>query len=279
MKYPGAFLCCAAAAFAAVMAAMSINCSVTGGARPDGPVPAALDAAVRAAWRDIGGSRSRCEEYDYFPRGGMRNFYCHAMNFMDYRRFAEIIGMPVFAGGPHTAQELKLDSPNSFGRYNREFVARLHRVLIPGEKDTAFRTATQGAYDGYVRPLARIFFVTYRKLKDNPSYLEQEKSGYLRKIGAGNLKAYDYEKYFYFMNTGFIGSGDDESYLMEHGFDGGWDGNVVKTCVAFWIRRSIDGTADEFYTGLEKLLKTYDGRFLWDASRGGSNTDKDTMRN
>ncbi len=279
MKYPGAVIFFAAAVLAAAAGALSISCSVTAGARPDGPVPAGIDAAVRAAWRDIGGTRSRCEEFDYFPNGGMRNFYCHAMNFMDYRRFAELVGTPVFSGGPHTALELKLDSPGSFGRYNREFVVRLRSMMIPGEEDAAFRAATRGIYDEYVRPLARIFFVTYRKLQDNPSYLDREKRDYLALLKSGNLKPYHYEKYFYFMNPGFIGSVENESYLMEHGFDGGWDGNVVKTCVAFWIRRTIDGTAGEFYAGLEKLLKTYDGGFLAESSRRDRGAVSERVRN
>jgi hypothetical protein len=272
MKYPGAVIFLAGAILAVALAALSVRCSITGGIRLDGTVPAELDVAVRAAWRDIGGSRSRCEEFDYFPGGGMRNFYCHILNFISYRRFAELVGVPVFTNGPHTALELKLDSTDSFGHYNREFVARLNHTLIPGADDDAFRAATQGAYDGYVRSLARIFFITFRKLKDNPSYLDREKREYLGMISAGSLKPYHYEKYFYFMNPGFIGGRDDESYFMEHGFDGGWDGNVVKTSVAFWIRRSADGTAEEFYNGLEKLMKAYDGEFLKNPSRGVTDT-------
>lgn len=241
---------------------LAVSCAITVPAREGGQVPAVLDAMVRAAWMEIGGSGSKCEEFDYFPNGGMRNWYCHILTFISYRKFSDLIGVPVFVSGPHTASDLNLDSSGSFGHYNKEFVARLRRVMIPGESNIAFRTATQGSYDRCVRPLARIFFVTYRKLTDHPSYLEQEKRRYLALIGAGNLKPYNYEKYFYFMNPGFIDSRDDEAYLMKHGFDGGWDGNVVKTCVAFWIRRSIDGTADEFYTGLEKLLQAYDGTFL-----------------
>jgi hypothetical protein len=37
---------------------------------------------------------------------------------------------------------------------------------------------------------------------------------------------------------------------------------VVKTCIAFWMRRAIDGTADEFSRGLLKLIKTYDPGLL-----------------
>jgi hypothetical protein len=38
------------------------------------------------------------------------------------------------------------------------------------------------------------------------------------------------------------------------GDDGGHDENVVKTCVGFWIRRSIDGTDGELFAGLTRLL-------------------------
>ena len=66
-------------------------------------------------------------------------------------------------------------------------------------------------------------------------------------------------KHFYFMNDGFCGHADEGfSYFYEHDFAAGFDGNVVKSCTAFWIRRSIDGTDDEFYAGLETLIRTYD---------------------
>ena len=53
---------------------------------------------------------------------------------------------------------------------------------------------------------------------------------------------------------------------LDHGFDGGWNGNAVKTAVAFCIRRSVDGTADEFYAGLVSLLKLYDAAALNDGA-------------
>jgi hypothetical protein len=117
-------------------------------------------------------------------------------------------------------------------------------------------------YDEYVAPLARTFFVTRGKLMRNPAYLESETRAYLAMVKAGKLPPMYYEKFFYFMNPSFIEMDGDENYLSRNGFDGGWDGNVVKTCVAFWIRRTIDGTAQEFNEGLESLLRAYDGDFL-----------------
>ena len=256
LKYSGF-----AAAFAFMMLA---GCAVSG--RFDTAVPDELERAVRAAWSGIGTSPSRCDSYDYFPNGGMRNFYCHLLNFMEYRRFRELVGVPIFSSGPHGAGRLVLDAPDSFGHYNREFVIRIRRILLPAGRDDAFRAATQSAYDGSIRPLARVFFVTYNKLKSNPAYRDQEVRDYRARLASGPAGAHSYEKYFYFMNPGFFNNQGDESYLMDHGFDGGWNGNAVKTAVAFWIRRSVDGTADEFYAGLVSLLKLYDAAALNDGA-------------
>ena len=251
------------ACLAVMVLSVPLSCLLTGaGTRKNAAVSPELDAAVRAAWKDIGSSESRCGEFDYFPGGGMRNFYCHAINFIEYRRFAELAGVPVFISGPHTDEALTLDSRFTFGRYNPEFVARLGALLIPGDHDDVFRAATQAVYNDSIRPLARVFFVTYRKLMDNPAFLVQERKDYINAIKDMKLDSYYYEKYFDFLNCEYPYYGKNRSDFQDPGFDGICDGNVVKTCVAFWIRRSIDGTDDEFYEGLEKLLKVYDRDFF-----------------
>lgn len=253
------------ACLAALILPALMGCLFAGRASGKGAqVSSELDAAVRAAWKGIGSSESRCGEFDYFPGGGMRNYYCHLLNYMEYKRFVQLVGVPVYANGPqpHSSGGLVLDSRFSFGRYNPEFVARLGNICIPGERDSAFHAATQGIYDEFVRPLARVFFVTYRKLMDNPAFLVQEKNEYLLAIRNRTLEPYYYEKYFDFLSCEYPYYGKNRSDFKGPGFEGICDGNVVKTCVAFWIRRSIDGTDDEFYSGLERLLKVYDGAFL-----------------
>jgi hypothetical protein len=253
----------APAGLTVLLMSVAAGCLIAGGSsRKDGPVPAGLGEAVRAAWMGLGNTGSRCGEFDYFPGGGMRNFYCHLLNFMDYKKFADLAGVQVFISGPHTAETLVLDSPYSFGRYNPAFIARLREILIPGASDRTFRAATQGVYDGSIRPLARVFFVTYRKLMNNQDFLIREEKNYLKALRTRTLEAYHYEKYFSFLNCEYPFGGKNLSDFQGPGYDGLCDGNVVKTCVAFWIRRSIDGTAGEFYAGLEKLLEAYDGEFL-----------------
>ena len=40
--------------------------------------------------------------------------------------------------------------------------------------------------------------------------------------------------------------------------DGGYDGNVTKTAVGFWLRRSLDGTEPAFFEALVRLMNTYE---------------------
>ena len=44
-------------------------------------------------------------------------------------------------------------------------------------------------------------------------------------------------------------------------------GNILDCAFAFWVRRSIDGTSQEFRLGLEKLLTVYDPDFLEDRKK------------
>ena len=264
---------------AAVMAAATLAaaaCGGAGGARGGG-ASADLEGLARHAWKKIYASGSHCEEFDYFPRGGMRNFYCRMLSFCDFRTFADLAGVPVFRKGPHGREGLALDSPDSFGHYNPAFVVLIRKALVPGAGDRVFRAATQDAYDEFVAPLARTFFVTRWKLLKNPGYLEKESRSYMAFVKAGRLPRGHYEKYFYFMNRSFLERENDERYLMGHGFDGGWDGNVVKTCVAFWIRRYVDGTFDEFGRGLDLLLKTYDGEFFRHGAGGDPGFERDVL--
>jgi hypothetical protein len=54
------------------------------------------------------------------------------------------------------------------------------------------------------------------------------------------------------MNRDFIARHDDADYLFDNGFDGGWNGDVVKTCVTFWIRRSVGAPRRNSLTDLKR---------------------------
>jgi len=246
-------------------------------APPPGVLPTAIargsvPGAVEQAWLGLPGSENGCRgEFDYFPSGGMRIFSCHVQGLLSFARLQELAGLAAFRGGPHTREALDLKNRSDFGRYDPAFVRWLTDHLIPGPR---LQEKTQPIYERYVRPLARIFYATYRKLHSGAPYLAREKTRYLGLVRSRSLPVDYYEKYFFFMNPLYFkiphGGFND---FHNRGFDGGVNGNVVKTCVSFWIRRAIDGTDEDFARGLERLLAAYDARFLERARGAGADAD------
>ena len=227
-----------------------------------------VPAFVQDVWTHLDRTYNSCpNEYDYYPKGGMRIFACHLRSLVSYETLHDSSGFDIFVSGPHTNAALNLKSPNSFGHYNPRFVRWMADHVVPEDRNSALRAATQDHYDQYVRPLARIFFATYQKIQREPACFRREKQRYLAALTRGKVPDMFVERYFFFMNEKFCNRPNDKNYFYRHGFDAGYDGNVTKTCVGFWIRRGIDGTMDEFYRGLEKLLAAYDPELLREASR------------
>ncbi len=216
---------------------------------------------IRRAWLAVPTTKNACEEhkdYDYFPKGGMQAFACHLLSFAPYKVLSELSGMDVFLKGPHTNEKLNFSSKNSFGYYNPEFVKWMVDNAVPAAKDAAFRKATQWIYDKYVAELAEIFYLTYQKILKEPECFERQKKEFQILLDTDSLQWAYYTKYFFFMNDKFCENPDGGfSFFYKNGFDKGVNGAVVATSFMFWVRRSIDGTMDEFYRGLVKLRETY----------------------
>ncbi len=214
---------------------------------------------AREVWTHLHLTRNTCPDvFDYHPNGGMRIFACHLRSLISLESLQRASGLDVFVAGPHAKTELTLDSPDSFGHYNPAFVQWMADHLIPGSRDSALRQATQAHFDQYVRPLARIFHATYQKIQREPACFRRERERYVAEMKRGQVTYELLERYFFFMNDEFCARPDDTNHFFEHGFDGGYNGNVTKTCVGFWIRRNLDGTDQEFYRALTRLLRTYD---------------------
>ncbi|MFT5680237.1 MAG: hypothetical protein ACI8RZ_001143 [Myxococcota bacterium] len=221
-------------------------------------------------WMNLPETTERCGDFDYHPGGGMRAFYCHMLSQISYTGLQERTPHPIFLSGPHTPRALKLDDPRSFGHYNPEFVKWLGENLVPGADDLALREQTQGLYSQYVSPLARTHYLTYTKLNasENADCTAKEKARYARFMQTGEGVAWGayYERWFYYLDDRFCKKADDPNATYSMDFGEGVSGNVVKTTVGFWLRRSMDGTDDEFYTALIRLLETYDSAWLSAAS-------------
>jgi hypothetical protein len=207
---------------------------------------------ARGVWMGIAETSNTCDQYDYFPSGGMRIFACHAAALMTYEELGR--GAPrIWKKGPHTQTELDLDNATEFGHYDPDFVRWAGDALIPAAKDPAFAVRTQTIYDTTMRERARIAWLTWVKLKAEPGCAEQELKGYKAAIAKG--EEYYYGRWYFFHDPNFCTGGPKNG-------DGGVDGNVADTFVAFWLRRTMDDTADLWAANLSRLLAIYDADWL-----------------
>lgn len=221
-----------------------------------------INSTVASVWQNLPTSGSQCPDFDYFPDGGMQNFWCHISKDMPLSLLEEATGQKIFLSGPHGAT-LNLKDKTKFGQYNPKFVEALTKLVVPSEDDTTFIAQTQSVYNSHVRPLARFHFLTLQKLQKNPACAKKETLQYKSNIekAADEQQEWYNERWFYFMNPKFCTT-DNIDALFDDGFDGGHDGNVVKTATGFWLRRSMDGTQPLFVGALEALLTRYDSEWL-----------------
>lgn len=227
---------------------------------PRGAVSSRAVALARDVWSALDRTSNTCEDtFDYFPTGGIRIFGCHLFSVTSFEQIVGVSELRPFVSGPHT-QGLDFTSTTDFGHYNPAFVRFLADHAIPAADDPAFRAATQAHYDTYVRPLARILHATHEKLANNPQCAEAELGEYAQAIGNGSTRDY-VEPWFYFMHPEYCTHrrAEYEFFSRTSGeMDGGYDGNVTKTAVGFWLRRSLDGTDALFFEALVRLVETYE---------------------
>ena len=212
--------------------------------------------------------KSQCTEFDYFPNGGIQSFWCHRPARITLASIRALAGVDLFVTGPHRA-DLALADASDFGHYNPAFTRWLVESVPPSARGSAAQKATQAAYDANVSSLATIFWQTYEKTQNDAPCFAREKAAYGDLIAKRKLPKDYYERWFYFMNPYFCDKGPAKTFnfYSDNGFDAGVDGNVTKTVVGFWLRRSLDGTLESFAAGLKKLLASYQPDLLAKASR------------
>jgi len=211
------------------------------------PISSAKTHTITEAWVSLSETENQCPDvYDYFPNGGLLSFYCHAKTLMDLQDLQRMAKVPVFLSGPHKNNQPTTSAEQEFGHYNPKFVQWLIDNLIPAADNGELHALTQTFYEQYVQPLARTYYKSYQALQALPENFAAETRQYADLVEQRTLPVYYYDKFYDFADLHELG----------------YEGNVVKGAVAFWIRRNIDGTIEQFVEGLEKLLGVYDDEFL-----------------
>lgn len=184
----------------------------------------------------------------WLPNRGLRGLYAKAQFALNLAQLQKLSGHKIFGVGPHQNGKLNLKSANDFGHYNHAFIKWITANGIPGQKNRKLHRELQPVYDKHLRRTARGFFVAHQNLRAQPQRLKQVEARYLDLLDAEKDASE-------FLQESFR---PDTDRLEKAGHD--W--YEVNVAHGFWVRRTIDGTADEFHTLLTALLTTHDSKWL-----------------
>ncbi|GJM33843.1 MAG: hypothetical protein DHS20C18_28440 [Saprospiraceae bacterium] len=207
--------------------------------------------AATSSWESITSQAPESYEFTWIPDLGVRGRYQMAKSVLSKKMVEAIVGEKAFLSGPHT-DEINYSSATAFGHYNPKFLTQLHKVLENTYHNKTFVAGFQSFYDQELKGYLRTFYLTYEAGINN----EPTKTGYLSRIAQPVESRTD--------------ATDDPSFYLQEAFRSvadaiesqGYDWYEGATCPSFWLRRSIDGTADEFHDLLILTLKTFDRDFL-----------------
>lgn len=187
------------------------------------------------------------------PESGVRGRYALYDQFFSISMVETMVGEPIFLKGPHTTNP-NYKSQTTFGHYNPLFIKKLEDNLRFVFKNKSFVKGVQSHYDNNLKQYLRTYYLSYAIAANNKEimngYLDAIKNPEKHEYMNGRIKGPS----FYLQET----FRDFAESLEKNGFD------VYEafTCPGFWIRRSIDGTADEFYELLKLTLETFDTEFM-----------------
>lgn len=205
---------------------------------------------VESTWR----TPSFCDNYE--PGGdtpaSLRRLVC-GFSKLDLAKLTAPLSMPIYTNQPR----VQLESSKTFGRYNPEFVRWLVEHGVPGEHDSTLRQATQSLFDQSFRSAARLLYMTKRAYDGNSERAQFTRTYELLMTGELGFTAF---QYFQAMDP------HRQQPLVPRALPEQFDAHY-RIASMFWVRRAIDGTGDQFFVALKKLLKTYDNSWLEQAER------------
>ncbi len=178
---------------------------------------------------------------------GVRGRYAILKPLINPAVLERIVGEPVFLKGPHSGADINYDSENSFGHYNPEFLRALNASLSALTKMEALVEELQPLYDREFKRVMRGFFETYESATNRPRLTKMFTDILSKPAGKGE-RGREINQFFIAQFTNL---------------PGGMEGLEQMMAARFWVRRSVDGTADEFYQLMLLTLQTFDPEYLY----------------
>jgi len=161
-------------------------------------------------------------------------------SYKDNQPFEKMSGLPLYSDQMFETQP--------FGFYNPDLVVWGYTNLIPATTDPIAGVPAQTLYTGVFSRFFRMMTESYLHLVISGTY-QQEMDAYWDMATSGKKDGIDY------LQARYAG------VLPDYG--GTWDGTTMtpQMAIGFWLRRGQDGTSDELWTGLKKVMLRFDGEW------------------
>lgn len=197
----------------------------------------------------------------WIPESGIRGRYQIAKEVISIAILENIVGEKVFLNKTHQ-QGISYTNATKFGHYNPDFLLKLHEILTQIFSNKVFIANIQPFYDNELKQYLRTFFLSYKPAANNQAVI----NGYLSAIEK-TKPSFSADSSFVSQDTS---SNIPPSLFLQESFRSfsdlmekqGYDVYEAFVCPGFWIRRSIDGTEDEFFQLLTLVINTFDKGFL-----------------
>lgn len=177
---------------------------------------------------------------------GFRSKYAMAKRYASIEMVEAAFGVPVFLRGPHKDGDMDFNSTTSFGYYNPQFIAKLHKSVQTVLLNRVFKKAAKRVYDKHLASMAQTYHHAYQYLNKDFAYCEKLQARYLAQVASPNGTE--------------RGSLQEEFRDYAEALEKSQQADVYEafTAPAFWLRRSIDGTDSQLYELLDMVITEMD---------------------
>lgn len=220
---------------------------------------------IATQWPSLAASAdlSRGAIHSWLPDRGIRGRYQIAKQALGKQALEALLNEQAFLRGPHD-NGINYTSTTEFGHYNPKFLIKLGSLLQDIFANAVFVSQAQTLYDAEFKQYLRTYYLAYTAATQNPNIATSYQQ-VIEKAQAVSGRLPFQSQPSYHLQEAFRAFSND---LVNRGYDD----YEAFTAPGFWVRRSIDGTADEFYALLTLTLNTFDKAFIADAENSKSTT-------
>ena len=190
-------------------------------------------------------------EYDYWPRCGIRITGSHLASLISLEELEQMLPCPLYVSGPHHDGKWDLENEDDFGHYNPKAIQYLADLAKKVVADKKFVEASKPLVDQYLYDKMLIMMVMHDALYDEglparmymDASVEETRNVILNELVENQGFSYDIS--YIFRETVYV---DVDSWTMN---------DSDQHFLYFWARRWKDGTIDPFYKALSTVFKAY----------------------